>query len=140
MLPSMRACQPRTPLFAEPGRWDRYPYGSRFRDPRPYDRSYWFDADYELYRKESYAYADRWVTCPLLRRVDRSQELRLWTTCGPQLCVGVPGEQLASQLLCEGGHDPDPPGISHRGHLAFPVSLAACSSESSDGLNVHLGD
>nr|XP_053775193.1 protein transport protein Sec16A isoform X11 [Desmodus rotundus] len=45
--------------YGEPGRWDRYPYGSRFRDPRPYDRSYWFDADYELYRKESYAYADR---------------------------------------------------------------------------------
>ncbi|XP_053523679.1 protein transport protein Sec16A isoform X2 [Artibeus jamaicensis] len=44
---------------AEPARWDRYPYGSRFRDPRPYDRSYWYNADYDLYRKESYAYADR---------------------------------------------------------------------------------
>ncbi|XP_035878324.1 protein transport protein Sec16A isoform X2 [Phyllostomus discolor] len=45
--------------YGEPGRWDRYPYGSRFRDPRPYDRGYWYDADYDLYRKESYAYTDR---------------------------------------------------------------------------------
>ncbi|XP_036892485.1 protein transport protein Sec16A isoform X3 [Sturnira hondurensis] len=45
--------------YGEPGRWDRYPYGSRFRDPRPYDHSYWYNADYDLYRKEGYAYADR---------------------------------------------------------------------------------
>ncbi|XP_045701825.1 protein transport protein Sec16A isoform X2 [Phyllostomus hastatus] len=45
--------------YGEPGRWDRYPYGSRFRDPRSYDRGYWYDADYDLYRKDGYAYADR---------------------------------------------------------------------------------
>ncbi|XP_066111822.1 protein transport protein Sec16A isoform X5 [Saccopteryx bilineata] len=45
--------------YGEPGRWDRYPYGSRFRDPRPYDRRYWYDPEYEPYRKESYAYTDR---------------------------------------------------------------------------------
>ncbi|XP_054440131.1 protein transport protein Sec16A isoform X2 [Pteronotus mesoamericanus] len=45
--------------YGEPGRWDRYSYGSRFRDPRPYDRRYWYDTDYDPYRKENYAYADR---------------------------------------------------------------------------------
>ncbi|XP_036162722.1 protein transport protein Sec16A isoform X17 [Myotis myotis] len=45
--------------YGDPGRWDRYPYGSGFRDPRPYDRRYWYDAEYEPYRKDSYAYADR---------------------------------------------------------------------------------
>ncbi|KAM7093854.1 protein transport protein Sec16A isoform 1-T5 [Molossus nigricans] len=45
--------------YADPGRWDRYAYGSGFRDPRPYDRRYWYDTEYDLYRKESYAYADR---------------------------------------------------------------------------------
>ncbi|XP_070286393.1 protein transport protein Sec16A isoform X2 [Myotis yumanensis] len=45
--------------YGDPGRWDRYSYGSGFRDPRPYDRRYWYDAEYEPYRKDSYAYADR---------------------------------------------------------------------------------
>ncbi|KAM5328059.1 protein transport protein Sec16A isoform 3-T6 [Glossophaga mutica] len=45
--------------YGEPGRWDRYAYGPQSRDPRAYDRSYWYDVDYDLYRKESYAYADR---------------------------------------------------------------------------------
>nr|KAF6434415.1 SEC16-like protein A, endoplasmic reticulum export factor [Molossus molossus] len=45
--------------YADPGRWDRYAYGSGFRDPRPYDRRYWYDMEYDPYRKESYAYADR---------------------------------------------------------------------------------
>ncbi|XP_019495482.1 PREDICTED: protein transport protein Sec16A isoform X1 [Hipposideros armiger] len=45
--------------YADPGHWDRYSYGSRLRDPRHYDRRYWYDADYDQYRKENYAYADR---------------------------------------------------------------------------------
>ncbi|XP_022356175.1 protein transport protein Sec16A isoform X2 [Enhydra lutris kenyoni] len=44
--------------YADPGRWDRYHYGSRFRDPRTCDRRYWYDAGYDAYRKESYAYGD----------------------------------------------------------------------------------
>ncbi|XP_014637805.1 PREDICTED: protein transport protein Sec16A isoform X3 [Ceratotherium simum simum] len=44
--------------YGDPGRWDRY-HGSRFRDPRTYDRRYWYDAEYDPYRKESYAYGDR---------------------------------------------------------------------------------
>lgn len=46
--------------LADPGRWDRY-YGSRFRDPRTWDRRYWYDADYDPHRKESYAYSGRSV-------------------------------------------------------------------------------
>ncbi|KAM8802460.1 protein transport protein Sec16A [Rhynchonycteris naso] len=45
--------------YGDPSRWDRYPYGSRFREPRPYDHRYWYDPEYEPYRKESYAYVDR---------------------------------------------------------------------------------
>ncbi|XP_034520732.1 protein transport protein Sec16A isoform X6 [Ailuropoda melanoleuca] len=45
--------------YADPGRWDRCHYGSRFRDPRTWDRRYWYDAEYDAYRKESYAYGDR---------------------------------------------------------------------------------
>ncbi|XP_006863877.1 PREDICTED: protein transport protein Sec16A [Chrysochloris asiatica] len=44
------------------GHWDRYHYGSgtsRFRDAGPYDRNYWYDAEYTPYRKEPYAYGDR---------------------------------------------------------------------------------
>ncbi|XP_048669273.1 protein transport protein Sec16A isoform X6 [Marmota marmota marmota] len=44
--------------YGDPGRWDRY-YGSRFRDPRTWDRRYWYDAEYDPHRKESYAYGDR---------------------------------------------------------------------------------
>ncbi|XP_063100192.1 protein transport protein Sec16A isoform X5 [Cavia porcellus] len=44
--------------YGDPGRWDRY-YGSRFRDPRTWDRRYWYDADYDPHRKESYAYSGR---------------------------------------------------------------------------------
>lgn len=45
--------------YGDPGRWDRYHYGSRFRDPRACDRRYWYDAEYDAYRKENYAYGDR---------------------------------------------------------------------------------
>ncbi|XP_016066522.1 PREDICTED: protein transport protein Sec16A isoform X2 [Miniopterus natalensis] len=45
--------------YGDPGRWDRYPYASGFRDPRPYDRRYWYDTEFDLYRKENYTYADR---------------------------------------------------------------------------------
>lgn len=45
--------------YADLGQWDRYPYGSRLRDSRHYDRRYWYDADYDQYRKENYTYADR---------------------------------------------------------------------------------
>ncbi|XP_033271156.1 protein transport protein Sec16A isoform X1 [Orcinus orca] len=45
--------------YGDPGHWDRYHYGSRSRDPRTYDRRCWYDAEYEPYRKESYAYGDR---------------------------------------------------------------------------------
>nr|XP_025715912.1 protein transport protein Sec16A isoform X3 [Callorhinus ursinus] len=45
--------------YGDPGRWDRYHYGSRFRDPRTCDRRYWYDAEYDAYRKENYAYGDR---------------------------------------------------------------------------------
>uniref|UniRef100_A0A8D2E0Y5 Protein transport protein sec16 n=1 Tax=Sciurus vulgaris TaxID=55149 RepID=A0A8D2E0Y5_SCIVU len=44
--------------YGDPGRWDRY-YGSRFRDPRTWDRRCWYDAEYDPHRKESYAYGDR---------------------------------------------------------------------------------
>ncbi|XP_007459079.1 PREDICTED: protein transport protein Sec16A [Lipotes vexillifer] len=45
--------------YGDPGHWDRYHYGSRSRDPRAYDRRCWYDAEYDPYRKESYAYGDR---------------------------------------------------------------------------------
>ncbi|XP_004757009.2 protein transport protein Sec16A isoform X1 [Mustela putorius furo] len=44
--------------YGDLGRWDRYHYGSRFRDPRTCDRRYWYDAEYDAYRKENYAYGD----------------------------------------------------------------------------------
>ncbi|XP_045739483.1 protein transport protein Sec16A isoform X9 [Mirounga angustirostris] len=45
--------------YGDPGRWDRYHCASRFRDPRTCDRRYWYDAEYDAYRKENYAYGDR---------------------------------------------------------------------------------
>ncbi|XP_017911609.1 PREDICTED: protein transport protein Sec16A isoform X1 [Capra hircus] len=45
--------------YRDPGRWDRLYYSSRFRDPRSYDRRYWYDAEYDSCRKESYACGDR---------------------------------------------------------------------------------
>ncbi|KAM9641761.1 protein transport protein Sec16A [Trichechus inunguis] len=45
--------------YGDPGHWDRYHYGSRFRDTRSYDRRHWYDAEYNPYRKETYAYGDR---------------------------------------------------------------------------------
>ncbi|XP_006900693.1 PREDICTED: protein transport protein Sec16A [Elephantulus edwardii] len=45
--------------FGDPGRWDRYHYGARYRDPHSYDRRHWYDAEYSSYRKEPYAYGDR---------------------------------------------------------------------------------
>lgn len=58
-------CGPRHLLLADPGRWDRYHYGPRVRDPRTYDRRYWYEAEYEAYRRENHAYGDRLVTCLL---------------------------------------------------------------------------
>ncbi|XP_028628800.1 protein transport protein Sec16A isoform X6 [Grammomys surdaster] len=48
--------------YGDPGRWDRY-YGSRFRDPRTWDRRYWYDSEHDPYRKDSYAYSDRPEKC-----------------------------------------------------------------------------
>lgn len=48
--------------YGDPGRWDRY-YGSRFRDPRTWDRRYWYDSDHDPYRKDNYAYSDRPEKC-----------------------------------------------------------------------------
>ncbi|KAI5253553.1 Protein Transport Protein Sec16A [Manis pentadactyla] len=45
--------------YGDSGHWDRYHYGSRFRDPHTHDRRYWYDAEYDPYRKENYAYGDR---------------------------------------------------------------------------------
>nr|XP_035951158.1 protein transport protein Sec16A isoform X5 [Halichoerus grypus] len=45
--------------YGDPGRWDRYHCASRFRDPHTCDRRYWYDAEYDAYRKENYAYGDR---------------------------------------------------------------------------------
>uniref|UniRef100_A0A8D1Y093 Protein transport protein sec16 n=1 Tax=Sus scrofa TaxID=9823 RepID=A0A8D1Y093_PIG len=45
--------------YGDPGRWDRYHYGPRVRDPRTYDRRYWYEAEYEAYRRENHAYGDR---------------------------------------------------------------------------------
>ncbi|XP_015449698.1 protein transport protein Sec16A isoform X2 [Pteropus alecto] len=45
--------------YGDPSHWDRHAYGSRLRDPRFYDRRYWYDAEYEPLGKEQYAYADR---------------------------------------------------------------------------------
>ncbi|XP_021117368.1 protein transport protein Sec16A isoform X4 [Heterocephalus glaber] len=40
------------PLNADAGRWDRY-YGSQFRDPRTWDRRYWYSSEYDPPRKDS---------------------------------------------------------------------------------------
>ncbi|ERE70533.1 protein transport protein Sec16A isoform X2 [Cricetulus griseus] len=48
--------------YGDPGRWDRY-YGPRFRDPRTWDRRYWYDSEHDPYRKENYAYSDRPEKC-----------------------------------------------------------------------------
>ncbi|XP_038191629.1 protein transport protein Sec16A isoform X4 [Arvicola amphibius] len=48
--------------YGDPGRWDRY-YGSRFRDPRTWDRRYWYDSEHDPYKKENYAYSDRPEKC-----------------------------------------------------------------------------
>nr|XP_036863595.1 protein transport protein Sec16A isoform X5 [Manis javanica] len=45
--------------YGDSGHWDRYHYGSRFRDPHTHDRRYWYDAEYDPYRKENCAYGDR---------------------------------------------------------------------------------
>ncbi|XP_053414012.1 protein transport protein Sec16A isoform X13 [Nycticebus coucang] len=45
--------------YRDPGRWDRFHYSTRFKDPRPCDRRYWYDVEYDPYRKEHYAYGDR---------------------------------------------------------------------------------
>lgn len=79
-------------MLADPGRWDRYPYGSGFRDPRPYDRRYWYDAEYEPYRKDSYAYADRWVRRTSLRGTGSG----LRFVMPHQLRLGVPGSRCVT--------------------------------------------
>ncbi|XP_026645352.1 protein transport protein Sec16A isoform X3 [Microtus ochrogaster] len=48
--------------YGDAGRWDRC-YGSRFRDPRTWDRRYWYDSEHDPYRKENYAYSDRPEKC-----------------------------------------------------------------------------
>ncbi|XP_077823213.1 protein transport protein Sec16A isoform X7 [Macaca mulatta] len=45
--------------YGDPGHWDRYHYSARVRDPRTYDRRYWCDAEYDVYRREHSAYGDR---------------------------------------------------------------------------------
>ncbi|XP_045419915.1 protein transport protein Sec16A isoform X7 [Lemur catta] len=45
--------------YGDPGRWDRFHYSARFKDPRACDRRYWCDVEYDPYRKEHYAYGDR---------------------------------------------------------------------------------
>uniref|UniRef100_A0A8C8ZXU0 Protein transport protein sec16 n=1 Tax=Prolemur simus TaxID=1328070 RepID=A0A8C8ZXU0_PROSS len=45
--------------YGDPGRWDRFHYSARFKDPRACDRRYWCDMEYDPYRKEHYAYGDR---------------------------------------------------------------------------------
>ncbi|XP_011904158.1 PREDICTED: protein transport protein Sec16A isoform X7 [Cercocebus atys] len=45
--------------YGDPGHWDRYHYSARVRDPRTYDRRYWCDAEYDMYRREHSAYGDR---------------------------------------------------------------------------------
>ncbi|KAM6183251.1 protein transport protein Sec16A isoform 2-T2 [Erethizon dorsatum] len=44
--------------YGDLGHWDRY-YGTRFRDPRTWDRRYWFDTEYDPHRKEGHVYGDR---------------------------------------------------------------------------------
>nr|XP_045230091.1 protein transport protein Sec16A isoform X9 [Macaca fascicularis] len=60
--PSGPAPEPATPRnghLPDPGHWDRYHYSARVRDPRTYDRRYWCDAEYDMYRREHSAYGDR---------------------------------------------------------------------------------
>ncbi|EHB04821.1 Protein transport protein Sec16A [Heterocephalus glaber] len=38
--------------YGDAGRWDRY-YGSQFRDPRTWDRRYWYSSEYDPPRKDS---------------------------------------------------------------------------------------
>lgn len=45
--------------YGDMGRWERYHYGSRFRDPRTYDPRLWHDSEYDAYRKDSFAHGDR---------------------------------------------------------------------------------
>ncbi|XP_060055358.1 protein transport protein Sec16A isoform X2 [Erinaceus europaeus] len=45
--------------YGDAGHWDRYHYSARFRDPRHYDQRYWYDTEYDPYRKENYSYGDR---------------------------------------------------------------------------------
>ncbi|XP_021036751.1 protein transport protein Sec16A isoform X5 [Mus caroli] len=48
--------------YGDPSRWERY-YGSRLRDPRTWDRRYWYDSEHDPYRKDHYAYSDRPEKC-----------------------------------------------------------------------------
>ncbi|XP_027725141.1 protein transport protein Sec16A isoform X3 [Vombatus ursinus] len=45
--------------YGDTNRWERYQYDHRFRDPRSYDRRYWYDTEHDYYRKEAYPYGDR---------------------------------------------------------------------------------
>ncbi|XP_064583530.1 protein transport protein Sec16A isoform X4 [Zonotrichia leucophrys gambelii] len=46
--------------YGDPGRWERYPYDPRYRDPRSYDQRYWYDAEHNPYQKrEAYPYGSR---------------------------------------------------------------------------------
>ncbi|XP_072489037.1 protein transport protein Sec16A isoform X3 [Notamacropus eugenii] len=45
--------------YGDANLWERYQYDPRFRDPRSYDRRYWYDTEHDHYRKEAYPYGDR---------------------------------------------------------------------------------
>ncbi|XP_021563816.1 protein transport protein Sec16A [Carlito syrichta] len=49
--------------YGDPGRWERYHYSTRIKDPRTSDRRYWYDTEYDSYGRESYAYGDRPEKC-----------------------------------------------------------------------------
>ncbi|KAK2120695.1 Protein transport protein Sec16A [Saguinus oedipus] len=51
-------------LPGDPGQWDHYHYSVGVRDPHTYDRRYWCDTEYDMYRREHSAYRDRLVECP----------------------------------------------------------------------------
>lgn len=93
-------------MLADPGRWDRYPYASRLRDPRPSDRRYLYDTDYDQYRKETYTYADRWV-----RASERRAHASALASLSPNLELRLCGFPVSSWCRghCQRGRtSPDP--------------------------------
>ncbi|XP_023371947.1 protein transport protein Sec16A-like isoform X2 [Otolemur garnettii] len=91
--------------YRDPGRWDRFQYSTRFKDLRPCDQRYWYDVEYDPYRKEHYAYGDR-----LVIHLDRGAQWEtrsavthlpscLWSLSKSYSCLGVSGEQLPNVLV-----------------------------------------